>query len=158
MPGNPGEAIAQDKSHKRVDSGLLYTDPSSRTAKIRNVRVTDEGFKVAGHAHFIQTPYDGSTVLPESPPGLDVEVDISERGPVIITVENGQNGNVGLQIFGLYETASGSKFSLVNFVTLTPGTQKVTFVSDPWKILLFKAFSKSPGQTAGFVVKVQEQT
>lgn len=157
MPDNAGEDLAQDGNMKPVDGLILYTDPDHETAEIKNKRGTSEGFEVTGHGHFVTTPPFSSPVPAGAP--QEREVDIRERGPVIITVENDQDGAVTFELLGRHSTG-GTMFSLDDFggSVAAGAVGEIVTLTDPWAFLVVRAQSDSGGQSGSVVVKVQEQT
>lgn len=158
----PQERSQRDTTQEETEIGILYTgtlvpDVDANKALIRNKRVTEEGFQVDGHAHFVVDP---PTPFTSPLPTLaeEREYDIRERNNLLITIENGQDGAVTFNIFGRH-TASGTRFllkavgSIASLASAAPET-----LTDPWAFLVISASSDSGGQTGSVIVKVQEQT
>lgn len=149
--GLPGEVQAQDRNHNPVLIAITYAGAQL----IRMLRATASGFLVQGHAHEPTTPFDGLATVPEAP--VTVEVDISEHEARLITVENGQNGNVTWSISGRTE-AGATPFLLVSQAGFTPGSTQIETLSDAWAFLSIRASSDSALQSPGFVIKVARRT
>lgn len=159
MPGNPGEKAAQDKNNRWVQLGIRYTDADSRTALIRNRRVTNEGFAVAGHGRFKIDLWDEEIT---TDPKETRTVDIREREFMLVTWENDQDGDIDINWAGRYDVA-GQSFALefddgTFLMTLAPGEAHYETISDPFGWLALGVDPASAGQTGNFKLVVQERT
>ncbi len=159
MPGNPGEAIAQDKSNKPVDAGLLYTDPDVRTAKVRNKRMTNDGFEVAGHAHL-----DGVAFVPllitDTAPHEGPEVDIREIDMTLFAFFSNLDKTCNVSFYGLTET--GGDRHLIKTVPMAIGsvTKAIGYetISDPFKFIVIVVVAGFGVSAGSFGATFEEET
>lgn len=121
--------------------------------EVRIIRTNESGEPVAGKAHVVATPIDGFV---DDSPVTKTETDISEKGALVITIENGQTGSVRFILNGLYESL-GTVFQLSNQI-LGPGATAVHTLTDPWAFLGVSADAQSGLQTGTSKVTIQEQT
>lgn len=129
----PQEQSQRDSNAKNTKIGILRgivldPDVSVNQQFIRNVRVTDEGFEVDGHAHRITAALSAQV----DDGGVNFQVDVSEEDAYLLLIENLMDEDVTLDLFGV---GTNIFVPLETTLVIAAGAQFSKSYTDPWTAL-----------------------
>lgn len=134
------QELAQDNSHKAVQGAL------TQGGEIRNLRSTEEGYGIEGHAHRISAALSAQV----DDGGVNFQVDVSEDEAYLLLIENLMDQPVTLDLFG---AGTNVFVPLETALVIAAGALFSKSYTDPWSVLDITLVG--PAVPSGGVVTVE---